>query len=146
MGLKEQLSSDMKAAMKAKDRQKTSVLRMLLSEVKYAQAAQKAGVELADQDVLKVISSYHKRLVKSLEDYPHGEQRDEIKLEAELVAQYLPKKATRVQVEAKVDELLKTNKNQPFGSLMKALMAELGDAADGKLISEVLKQKRQTED
>ena len=78
MSLKDQISSDLKNAMKAKDKERVSVLRMLLSEVKYAQAANNAQEELPEAEVLKVIGTYHKRLVKSLDDFPDEDKKAEL--------------------------------------------------------------------
>lgn len=141
MSLKERINEDLKTAMKAKDKDRTSVLRMLLSEVKYAQAAVNVHQDLPDDEVLKVVSSYHKRLTKSLDDYPEGERRDAIRTEIKIVDDYLPKKAGADEVKKVVEQVVAGTSERNFGILMKDVMARLGGAGDGKLVSQILKDR-----
>jgi uncharacterized protein YqeY len=141
VSLKERINEDLKTAMKAKDKDRTSVLRMLLSEVKYAQAAVNVHQDLPDDEVLKVVSSYHKRLTKSLDDYPEGERRDAIRTELKIVEEYLPKKAGADEVKKVVEEVIAGTTERNFGVLMKDVMGRLGGAGDGKLVSQILKER-----
>ena len=141
MLLKERIMADIKTAMKAKQKERTSVLRMLLSEIKYAQAATSMSVEISEDDALQVVSTYRKRLEKSLADYPEGDQRTAIENEIKIVDEYLPKKASEQEIVAAIDKLLSSTSERNFGVLMKAIMTQFGSAADGKLISQLLKQK-----
>lgn len=141
MSLKDRINEDLKTAMKAKDKDRTSVLRMLLSEVKYAQAAVNVHQDLPDDEVLKVVSSYHKRLTKSLDDYPEGERRDAIRGEIKIVDDYLPKKAGADEVKKVVDQVFSGTAERNFGVLMKDVMARLGGAGDGKLVSQIIKER-----
>ena len=127
--------------MKAKDKEKLSVLRMILSEIKYAQAAVNANEELEESAVVKVISTYHKRLTKSLDDFPDESKKAEIRSEMAIVEEFLPKKASQEEVEAAVQSVLDGTEDRNFGVLMKAVLAKLGSAADGKVVSQVIKQK-----
>lgn len=139
MSLKQLLSEDLKNAMKSKDKERLAVIRMLLSEVKYAAAAVNVHQELPEAEVLKVISAYHKRLTKSLEDFPEGERRDQVRSELKIVEDYLPKKASEDEVRRVVSEVLTTATDRTFGPLMKEVLARLGDSGDGKVVSQVLK-------
>ena len=141
MTLKERLGEDLKTAMKARDKDRTSVLRMLLSELKYAQAAINVHQELPEDEVVKVVTSYQKRLTKSLEDFPEGERREQIRAELAIVDDYLPKRAGPEEVSRIVDEILSGTDERAFGPLMKTVMARLGMAGDGKLVSQVLKER-----
>lgn len=144
MSLKNQIAEDLKNAMKAKDKDKVSVLRMLVSEMKYAAAQVNVHQELNDEEVGKVIGTYHKRLAKSLEDYPEGEQRTQIKLEMAIVEGYLPKKASESEVLAVIEKVLakeSAEKERNFGMLMKSVMETLGASADGRIVSKLLKEK-----
>lgn len=141
MSLKEKLNLALKEAMKAKEQIRTSVLRMILSELKYAQAAVNIHQDLADSEVERVVSTYHKRLVKSLEDYPEGERREAIQREIGIVEEYLPKKAGPEAVKAAIESAMSSTLERNFGLLMKDVMARLGTGADGKLVSTMLKAK-----
>ena len=91
----EQITADIKTAMKAKDKFRTQVLRMVLSEFKYALTSDAQTKTPPDDQAIKLLNSYHKRLTKSLDDYPDGEKKDEIKKELAIVEEYLPKKVMK---------------------------------------------------
>ena len=141
MLLKEKISQDLKDAMKSQNKETTSALRMVLSELKYAQAAGDSRQELDDATALKVIGNYQKKLEKSLEDYPEGEQRRAICSEMAIVSRYLPKKAERADIEVLVQKVIDSTDERNFGKLMKLCISEIGAQADGKIVSEVLKSK-----
>ena len=127
MSLKAKISEDLKNAMKAQAKERMSVLRMLLSEIKYTQAAVNISQELGDDEVVKIISVYHKRLTKAMDDYPEGERRDAIRSELVIVDEYLPKKASEADVIKAIEATMKGNEDRNFGTLMKAVMNSLGD-------------------
>jgi uncharacterized protein YqeY len=139
--LKERINEDLKTAMKARSKERTSVLRMVLSEIKYAQAAVNVHQELPDDEILKVITAYHKRLTKSLDDFPEGERRDAVRGELKIIEEYLPRKAGADEVRKVVDEILKGTSERAFGPLMKEVLTRLGGAGDGKLVSQILKDR-----
>lgn len=141
MALKEKINEDIKTAMKAKDSERLSVLRMMLSEIKYAQAQTNVHAEIADADVEKIVSTYSKKLEKGLADYPPGPQRDKIVNEIKIVGEYLPKKLGEAETNRAIDKVIAGTADRNFGSLMKLVMAELGSGADGKLVSQLLKTK-----
>ncbi len=141
MSLKAKISEDIKNAMKAKDKERTSVLRMLLSEIQYTQAAVNIKQELGEAEVVRIISIYHKRLTKAIDDYPEGERRDAIRSELIIVDEYLPKKASEADVIKAIEATMKATADRNFGTLMKAVMNVLGSGGDGKVVSALLKAK-----
>lgn len=141
MGLKDKIQEDIKNAMRAKDAVRLSVLRMVLSEIKYAQAQVNLQTELPEADVSKIVTSYQKKLTKSLDDYPAGEKRDAILAEIKVVEEYLPKKASEAETNAAIAKVLAATEDRNFGSVMKLVMSELGDAGEGRLVSQLLKAK-----
>ncbi|MCX6106585.1 MAG: GatB/YqeY domain-containing protein [Proteobacteria bacterium] len=141
MAIKDRITEDLKTAMKAKDKDRLSVLRMILSEIKYAQAAVNVHQDLPEADVLKVVATYQKRLTKSLDDYPEGEKRTQIQTEIAIVDDYLPKKVGPDEVKKAIDEVLLATSERAFGPLMKEVLARLGSGGDGKVVSQLLKDK-----
>jgi len=139
MSIKEQIVADIKTAMKARDKLKTSTLRMILSEIKYAQAAGNIHVELSEADAMAVVSTYHKRLEKSTLDYPDGEMKDKIIAEIQIVSEYLPQKIGEAETQRVIDLVLAETQESNFGVAMKLVLAKLGSGADGKLVSTLLK-------
>jgi len=141
VAIKDRITEDLKTAMKAKDKDRLSVLRMILSEIKYAQAAVNVHQDLPEADVLKVVATYQKRLTKSLDDYPEGEKRTQIQTEIAIVDDYLPKKVGPDEVKKAIDEVLLATSERAFGPLMKEVLARLGSGGDGKVVSQLLKDK-----
>jgi uncharacterized protein len=141
MGLKDKIQEDIKTAMKAKDAARLGVLRMVLAEIKNVQSQVNLREELPEAEVLKAVGSYQKKLTKSLEDYPAGPARDALLAEIKVVDEYLPKKASEAEIKAAVEKVVGGTADRNFGALMKLVMAELGGAADGKLVSQLIKDK-----
>lgn len=140
MSIKARIMDDLKTAMKSQNKERMSVLRMVLSDLKYAAAQENVHAEMSEETEIKVISTYHKRLLKSRDEFPEGEKRVAIDAELKIVEEYLPKKAGPEQIQAVINELIKTSTDRQFGALMKQVMAKLGSAADGKIVSELLKK------
>lgn len=141
MALKEQISDDIKTAMKARDKERTSVLRMLLSEIKYAEVAEGAAETLSDSDVLSVISTYAKRLRKSIVDFEGTDKLPELHRELVIIEEYLPKKASKEELSHFISDLIAKSDEKNFGVLMKQVLGHFGAAADGKEVSTLLKEK-----
>lgn len=139
MGMKDLLKDDMKQAMKSGEKDKIAVIRMLLSEIQYAQTAGEVAKELSDVEILKVIQSYYKKLAKSVEEFTDPAKKAGIVSEMRMIEHYLPKKAGESETLSAVEEVLASTPDRNFGSLMKLVMVKLGDSADGALISKVLK-------
>ena len=141
MGLKEKISDDIKTAMKDKNKERTGVLRMLLSEIKYAEVAQSTAQALDDAAVQKVIATYAKRLTKSLQDFAGTDKIDGIQAELKIIEEYLPQKASEEEVARFIDTLLDQSDERQFGNLMKQVLGHFKGSVDGKLASELLKSK-----
>lgn len=142
MSLMDTITRDLKASMKKQDKLRVSVLRMVLSEFKYAMTSGEKDEVLDDEAALQILTTYHKRLEKSLADFPDGEKKGQILKELVIVKAYLPQKAEMAEVQAAVDQLLEQKDiDRHFGSLMQTLMSQFGTKADGKVISQVLKER-----
>jgi uncharacterized protein YqeY len=141
MGTKDQINEDLKTAMKARDQKVMSVLRMILSEIKYAQSATNIHQDMDDAAVGKVVASYQKKLAKAADEFPDPVKKAEIQAEIAIVEKYLPKKAGREETISAIDSVLTATSDRTFGVLMKQVLSALGSGADGKLVSELLKQR-----
>lgn len=141
MKTKEKILADMKQAMKSKNKETKSALRMLLSEIQYAETAVNKDIKLEENAILKVVSSYRKKLEKSLQNYPEGEQKNKLHQEIAIISSYLPKQATKEEIEKIVETIIQTSQEKNFGTLMKLTIKELGVSAHAKTIGEVIKQK-----
>lgn len=139
MSLLERLEADMKTAMREKDTLRRDVLRMTVAELKRAAIDQQKT--LTEDDEIKVIQKAVKSRFESATEYDKGgrpETAAKERAEAAVLEVYLPKQLSedelRAAVEAKKAELGLSSKKD-MGQLIKAVMAEHGASADGKLVS-----------
>ena len=135
----EQLNADLKAAMFAKDDVARGTLRMILADLKNRRI--EVQRDLTDDDVIAVLQRGVKTRKDSFEQYQKGGREDLAAIEQaelDLLDKYLPQTLsedeTRAVVAAKIAELGITSKRD-LGQLMKAVLAEHGAAAYGKLVS-----------
>jgi uncharacterized protein len=141
MGLKDKIQEDIKTAMRARDAVRLSVLRMVLADIKHQQALVNLREELPEETVLKLVGAYQKKLTKSLDDYPAGDARNALLGEIKIVDEYLPQKASEAETKAAVEKIMASTPERNFGALMKLVVAELGGNAEGRLVSQLLKEK-----
>jgi uncharacterized protein YqeY len=146
MTLKDQIISDMTAAMKAKDAARTSTLRMLKAAI--TNREKESGAEINDEDVLKLLRSQVKQRRDSVEHYQKAARQDLVDKETAEIAvieSYLPQAASSEEIEQAVsDAIAETGATtmKDMGAVMKASMAKLaGKNADGRLVSEAVKKK-----
>jgi uncharacterized protein YqeY len=146
MSLSEQIVSDLTAAMKAQDAQRTSTLRM----VKAAMMNRKIekGSELDDDEMQKLLRSLVKQRRDSVEQYEKaGRQElvDKETAEIAVIEGYLPQAASHEEIEAAVAAAITetgASSMKDMGRVMKAAQAALaGKNADGRTVSEVVKRK-----
>ena len=145
MALKDQLDADLKAAMKDKDQLKLSVVRMLKSAIKYREI--EVMKPLDDAGVQSVIASEIKRRRDSVEQYRQGSREDlASKEEAEIaiLQSYLPAQLSPEELAKAVDAAIQRVGAQgpkDMGKVMKELLPEVQGKAEGKAVSELVKQK-----
>ena len=145
MTLKGQLNDAMKAAMKARDYLRLSVVRMVRSAVKNREI--EVQRELDDQGIIEVISSMLKQRRESIRMYTEG-NRPELasKEEAELniLLGFLPAQLTPEEIAALVSRIIVEIGAQgpgDMGRVMKALTPLTAGRADGRLVSETVKKQ-----
>ena len=145
MSLKDQLNESMKTAMKARDALRLSAVRMVLSMVKNREIDQKK--ELNDQDVIEVISTLAKQRRESIRMYREGNRPDLVEqeeAELEILLGFLPTQLSSAEIEALVDKIISETGAQgarDMGRVMKALTPLTAGKADGRTVSETVKQK-----
>ena len=146
MNLKDQIISDMTAAMKAKDAARTSTLRMVKAAI--TNREKESGAQIDDEDVLKLLRSQLKQRRDSVEQYQKANRQDLAEKETAEIAvieSYLPQAASAEEIEQAVVEAISetgATSMKDMGAVMKASMAKLaGKNADGRLVSETVKKK-----
>lgn len=145
MTVKEQISSDVKDAMRAKDSAKLGALRMLQSEIKKREIDSRT--EMQDADVFKAIQTMLKQRNDSIEQFKKGNRPDlaeKEQLEVDILKKYLPAGMSAAEVEALVvAAIAESGAATPndIGKVMKIALAKAGGRADGKIINELARAK-----
>jgi uncharacterized protein YqeY len=145
MSLKDQLNESMKTAMKARDALRLSAVRMVLSMVKNREIDQKK--DLNDQDVIEVITTLVKQRRESIRMYLEGNRPDLVEkeeAELEILLGFLPAQLSTAEIEALVDRIISETGAQgarDMGRVMKALTPLTAGKADGKSVSDTVRQK-----
>lgn len=140
MGLLAQLTEDMKVAMKAKDKETLSVIRMVKSALSNEQI--QLGHDLTPDEEMTVLSREMKQRVEELASYQEANRDDlaqNIQQQIDVLNKYMPKQLSESEVEdivkATISEVGATSKAD-MGKVMGALMPKVKGKADGKLVSQ----------
>ena len=146
MSLKQQIISDMTAAMKAQDAARTSTLRMVKAAIMNRE--KEGGGELTDEDVQKLLLSQVKQRRDSVEQYQKANRpdlADKEQAEIAIIETYLPQAASQEEIDQAVTAAITetgASSMKEMGAVMKAAMAKLaGKNAEGKMVSETVKAK-----
>ena len=146
MTLKERIIADMTAAMKQSEKERTSTLRMVKAAMMNREIEK--GGALDDEEMTKLLSSLVKQRRDSIEQYQKaGRQElvDKEQAEIEVIDSYLPRAASREEIETAVAAAIAetaANSMREMGAVMKAAQARLaGKNADGRTVSEIVKSK-----
>jgi uncharacterized protein YqeY len=149
MSLKDQLSADLRDAMRAGDETRKSTLRMLITSIRNAEipaeGADASGrIELDDEGVLNVVRKEVKQRRDSIDMYAKANRTDLVATEQAEIAvlmHYLPQQMSRDDIEiiAKgIIESLGASGPADKGKVMPAVMAELRGKAEGRDINSVV--------
>jgi uncharacterized protein YqeY len=149
MSVKDQLSADLRDAIRAGDEARKSTLRMLITAIRNAEippegATSTGRIELDDAGVLDVVRKEVKHRRDSIEMYTKANRADLVATEEAEVAiliPYLPQQMSRNEIEAiakAIIERLSASSPADKGKVMPAIMAELRGKAEGREINAVV--------
>lgn len=144
MTMQKQINDDLKAAMKSKDKVQLETLRMLKSAIRYVEL--EAKEELDSEAVMAVISKQVKQRRDSISQYEQAGRTDLVEKEASELAileKYLPAQMSEAEIKSQAEAViaeLGVTDGKGTGLVMKRLMADLKGQADGKLVSQVVRQ------
>jgi len=146
MLLEEKILNDYKEAMKSRDSIKSSVLSFLRAEMMNTALAKKKD-KLDDNDVISVIRKQVKARQDSIEQFTQGNRldlADKEKIELEVLKLYLPQEMPAEEVKKVIEEVIVAVSAQgmkDMGRVMKEVNAKLSGKADGKLVSDLVKER-----
>ena len=142
--LKEKLLEDLKNSMKDKNIVRKNVVQMIRAAI--LQKEKDGGVELKDEEIMQIIAKEAKTRKDSLPDYEKSGREDlinEVKEEIAIIEEYLPKQLSKEEIVPIVQEIINetgATSIKDMGKVMGQAKAKLGVSADGKTISECVKE------
>ncbi len=146
--LYEQVTEDMKSAMKSKDKDSLNTLRLLKSAIDLYLVNNKLERNNAsDEVVIDVVSKQVKTHKESIEEFKKGNRQDLVDgllREIELLSKYLPEQLSEDDVRKEIDKVfdkLKPSSMKDMGNIMKELGPILKGKADMKLVNSIVKEK-----
>ena len=148
MSLIEQIQKDITAAMKAREEQRLSTLRMVKTALKNREIEKMAPLD--DKEAQQVLSTLIKQRKDSVEQFTKGgrqEMADKEAAEIKLIEAYMPKAAGEDEIVAGVKAVIAEMGSptiKEMGTVMKNVMARFGAAGlrvDGKQVSEAVKRE-----
>lgn len=145
---KQQLQQELKQAMLARETEKTSVLRMIISAIGYYEIQKGgAGYEATEEDVLAVIQKEAKQHKDSIEQFTAGnrpELAEKEQKELAMIEAYLPAQMSEDEIRSHVkNAIVQTGATTPqdMGKVMGALMPKTKGKADGALVSKIVREE-----
>ncbi|HXU92091.1 MAG TPA: GatB/YqeY domain-containing protein [Gallionella sp.] len=143
MSLKQQISDDMKAAMRAKDAARLGAIRLLLAAMKQREVDER--IELSDADVVAIIEKMLKQRRDSISQYEAAgrqELADVEKFEVGVLQTYMPQQLSDAEINTAIAEVVAATGAagpQDMGKVMGALKPKLAGRADMGKVSALIK-------
>lgn len=143
----EKLKQDMIAAMKSKDRERLTVIRMVKSAMDLEHIDHKR--EINDDLLIDVLNKQIKMRRDSIEEFGRAGRNDLVEKtqsEIDILLAYLPKQLSEEEISVEIDkifEIVQPTSSKDMGKIMKEASAQLKGKADMKLVSEIIKTKLQ---
>jgi hypothetical protein len=143
--IKEKLLEDMKKAMKNKEKEKLSVIRMARAAIKNVEIEKRK--DLDDDETIEVIAREVKQRKESIKEYEKvGKDNvvEDLKKEIEVLEEYLPEQLTRAEIETLVMEVIKkvgATSMADMGKVMGIIIPEVRGRAGGSEVSAIVKEK-----
>jgi uncharacterized protein YqeY len=142
----DRINEDLKAAMKSKDSERLSTLRMVKTALKNREIDKMEA--LSDEEALKALQSLVKQRRDSIEQYQQAGRIDLAEKEAaeiKIIEEYLPAALDEAAIARVVEETIAetgASSMKEMGAVMKAVMARLaGHTVDGKAVNQIVKSK-----
>ncbi|HET7831692.1 MAG TPA: GatB/YqeY domain-containing protein [Gallionella sp.] len=143
MSLKQQISDDMKAAMRAKETARLGAIRLLLAAMKQREVDER--IELTDADIISIIDKMMKQRRDSISQYEAGGRQDLAdieKFEMSVLSAYMPQQLSEAEVAAAVAEAIAAagaSGPQDMGKVMGIVKPKLAGRADMAKVSALIK-------
>jgi uncharacterized protein YqeY len=144
MSLLKRFDDDLKQALKTSERSKVSVIRMVKAAVKNAQIEK--GGELTDEEIISALSTMAKQRRESIEQFARGGRVDLVQNEEQelsILQSYMPQQLSNDEIERMIHDAIRESSAasaQDMGKVMCILMPRIKGLADGKYVSQRVKE------
>ncbi|OGS90255.1 MAG: glutamyl-tRNA amidotransferase [Gallionellales bacterium GWA2_60_18] len=145
MSLKQQITDDMKAAMRARETARLGAIRLLLAAMKQREVDER--IELTDADVLAIIDKMLKQRRDSISQYEAAGRQDLVdveKFEVSVLQTYMPQQMSEAEVAAAIEQAVAASGAagaQDMGKVMAILKPQLAGRADLGKVSGLVKAR-----
>lgn len=145
MSLLDRLNEDMKKAMKNKDKEKLSVIRMIKATIQNESI--KLGKSLSEEEEMTVLSREVKQRKDSLQEFEKAGRQDladKIKTELTYVMEYLPDQLSEEEIKKLVQEAIRESgaaSKSDMGKVMAIIMPKVKGRADGSLVNKLVREE-----
>lgn len=149
MALREQLTEDLKAAMRQRDEARKRTIRSVIAALKEAETELDASGQrksLGDDDILALISKQAKQRLESISEFRRGGREDLVaqeEIDLAILRTYLPQQLSPEEIEREARQLIAevgASGPRDIGKVMKPLMARFKGRADGKLVNQIVRE------
>ncbi|HKJ33022.1 MAG TPA: GatB/YqeY domain-containing protein [Balneolales bacterium] len=149
MSIYDTILSDLKDAMKSKDKDRTRVLRSLKAALLEKEISERKGGEakLNDDQIIQVLTKAAKQRKESIEQFENAgrdELADNEKKELKVIEEYLPEMMSEEELTKLVDATIaqvNATSVQDMGKVMGAIMPKVRGKADGSMVNKLVRQK-----
>ena len=145
MGLLEQLTRDMKEAMKARDKERLSTVRMLKAALQNESIH--LNKDLSEDEALTVLSRELKQRKDSLEEFRNADRDDlvqKVQTEIDVILTYMPEPLSDQDLEKLIDETIAESgatSKADMGKVMQLIMPKVKGKADGGKVNKFVQQR-----
>ncbi len=145
MSLKDRIQEEVKNAMRARDKDRLAVLRLVSAAIKQREVDER--IELDDEQVLLVLDKMVKQRRESLEQYEKAAREDlaaQEKMELEVIQSFMPEPLSETELEALIKAAIAesgASSMRDMGSVMNVLRPHVQGRADMKLVSQAVKSQ-----
>jgi len=145
MAYRDDIEQDLKRALREKNTIRVSLLRMLLSALNYKEIDKKSG--LSEDEFHGVVKTMIKQHVESIESFRKGQRADLAEKEEKELAilkEFVPAQLAEHEISAEIEAAitaLEAKDQKDMGKVMKFLMEKLSSRVDGKVLSEMVRNR-----
>lgn len=141
----DQISADLRQALKAGEKERVSTLRMLLNEIKNEQIRERQ--EIDEKGFSRLVRKSIKQREDSADQYEKGgrdELADKERREIEILSVYMPEEIGEDELRSAITQILEESEQsgpRAMGLVMREMMTRYGGQADGKRINELVREQ-----